>query len=220
MITFDHDNVLTIWQWWLFDNMITFCPWLLFFTNNYFSATGKKTHKQQNKQQKLQKSRSLGMSVDDFNAYREQYRSFRVGHAKGSKGELSQFTTQSSLFSKKYGSFFLNFCLEVTDHDFYLDHDGFFLTNDFFAFVDQPLPPRPHRRRPQCPTRRPRYLCLTSACFNAQWCTCCICLCTSGFFPLRPWVPLLNLRCCLFAWTIETTCTSTVTNRATFTTCC
>jgi len=33
----------------------------------------------------------VGMSLADFNAYREQYRSFRIGHAKGSKGELSQF---------------------------------------------------------------------------------------------------------------------------------
>jgi hypothetical protein len=31
-------------------------------------------------------------SAADFNAYRASYRSFRVGKAKGAKGEVSQFT--------------------------------------------------------------------------------------------------------------------------------
>ena len=31
-------------------------------------------------------------SAAEFNAYRENYRSFRVGKAKGAKGEVSQFT--------------------------------------------------------------------------------------------------------------------------------
>ena len=35
-------------------------------------------------------------SAAEFNAYREQYRSFRVGDAKGAKGEVSQFAPKST----------------------------------------------------------------------------------------------------------------------------
>ena len=35
-------------------------------------------------------------SAAEFNAYREQYRSFRVGNAKGAKGEVSQFAPKST----------------------------------------------------------------------------------------------------------------------------
>ena len=37
-----------------------------------------------------------------FEAYRKEYRSFRVGHAKGAKGELTQFFTKS-IRKQKFG---------------------------------------------------------------------------------------------------------------------
>ena len=67
--------------------------------------------------------------MDAFEAYRRKYRSFRVGHARGAKGELSQFAVDNVRMSSAKG-------LRRLDSDPLADISKFNLAGDIGGTVD------------------------------------------------------------------------------------